>query len=202
MLIVDAIKKANASCRAVVPLIFIFLIGESRDATDQFSFFIFQYPPYGFSMTECFIFLGIKHFVNVLIKWTDIIGIVFIDQYIYIKKFFRCFFIGDLGELHRYSILTNVLEDDEKSMFIAYMVRNTLQEHLLCKITVMPINVFAKIKLPVFIYPGSIICNEYGNRVLYFYKSFLSCIHCVFNFFGRPFRLISQNIVSHFFRLL
>src|SRR6266487_4385147 len=87
ILIIDAVKKTNATYGHIIAFVFVFFVCEGCYTAYQFSSFIFQRPSYCLPVTESFIFSGIKILVNVFIKRANIVRIIFVDLNIYKNKF-------------------------------------------------------------------------------------------------------------------
>jgi hypothetical protein len=73
---IDAVKKADAPHRPIIPLCFVFFVHKSRNTANQPVFGILQYPTGDLPMPEGLIFGRVENFVNIGIYWTDIGGIL------------------------------------------------------------------------------------------------------------------------------
>jgi hypothetical protein len=95
-----AIKKTDASHLHVVTAISVFPVYENCYAADELPIIIFKDPAGYFRMTQGLIFAFVENVVDVFIKWPNIVGIIFVNNYIHLQEPLCQVIVRNLRQLH------------------------------------------------------------------------------------------------------
>jgi hypothetical protein len=82
--VVNTVEKANTTHFHVIAPVMVFFIYKCGYPAYELSVPVFKDPAGNFRMTEGLIFAFIEYFVDIFIKRSNKIGIVFVDNYIHL----------------------------------------------------------------------------------------------------------------------